>query len=78
MTGVLGRLGDRLLARLVPKTVASACEGPSAKVDWFQACYCGDPGTPYNCRWVGKICSTCGGITGCGKCGEAIGGNCCT
>jgi hypothetical protein len=83
MLGVVSRLGDRLLQKLVPKTTASACGDASVQAEWFVACYCGDigsppPGNSFPCRWIGKICGTCGGTSYCGKCGEAVGGNCCT
>ena len=79
MLGVVSRLGDRLLERLVPKTTASAAEGASAEAAWFVACYCGDAGSPYPgylfpCRWIGKACDS----GGCTACGTYIGGNCCT
>lgn len=74
---MLAGLGDRLLARLVPKTAAAACDGAQLQAEWFEPCYCADPGTAYRCQWIGKICGTCGGVTYCSGC-EYVSGRCCT
>jgi hypothetical protein len=60
MRGVLNRLGDRLLDRFVPKTVAKACEA-GTMATWTE--YCGCPGG------IGlyRVCDNCGGVS-CSPC----------
>jgi hypothetical protein len=67
---LIRKLSDKLVERLVPKTSAKACVGPTA--GFFKPCYCID-GT---CSWLSRWCDICGGITACGRC-EWIEGNCC-
>lgn len=57
----LTTLGDRVLARFVPKTVAAASEA-STQATWSVRCYCHDS------RYYYKICDSFGGVTTCGPC----------
>ncbi|AWS43111.1 hypothetical protein [Streptosporangium sp. 'caverna'] len=56
MTGVLGMLGDRVLARLVPKATAKA------DTSYYAHCYCRERSK------FRKLCFVVGGTTGCGAC----------
>ena len=58
--GVLTSLGDRLLARLVPKTAAAACEASTLGFTIY--CFCS------NGRVWRKACENCAGITTCTPC----------
>lgn len=58
----MGRLGDRVLERLVPKATAKA------DVSYWQTCYC----TADHVKYI-KYCHTVGGMTGCGACQRAGG-----
>ena len=58
--GVVGNLGDRLLNRLVPKTVATACEAGTLAT-WTEKCYC-LRGIKYS-----RVCDNCGGVS-CSPC----------
>ncbi|NUW30597.1 hypothetical protein HTZ77_04050 [Nonomuraea sp. SMC257] len=55
MSNVLGRLGDRILEKLVPKTSAAAYE-------YYVHCYCRERSD------FRKICMLSGGKTYCGSC----------
>jgi hypothetical protein len=74
MLDVLRRLGDRMLERVVPKAVASACVG--AQADWRETCYCDREGYLAPCHWIMRWCTTCGGITSCGPC-DSLSTRCC-
>lgn len=68
--GVITRLGDRLLERLVPKTTARAYERAGALPAGYRRCYCGDAGSPppgssYPCKWIEKWCDDSGSCTPC-------------
>jgi hypothetical protein len=56
MTGVLGMLGDRVLARLVPKATAKADSS------YYSFCYCRERSKSR------KLCHIVGGTTACGPC----------
>jgi hypothetical protein len=56
MTAVLGRLGDRILGKLVPTASAKAA------AEWYVHCYCRERSD------FRKICTTAGGTTRCGAC----------
>lgn len=56
MTGALGRLGDQLLERLVPKATAKA------DASWIEVCYC------RNLKRYKRECHVVGGTTGCTSC----------
>lgn len=77
MVGVVSRLGDRLLQRLVPKTTASACEGASAQAEWWEPCFCGDWNSAYPCQVYGRICGTCAGTSYCTTCNIVSTNRCC-
>ena len=64
--GVLGKLGDRLLNRLVPKTVARACEA-GTMATWTEFCWCKKPHGYNESRKIYKVCDNCGG-TQCSAC----------
>ncbi|MFF5208605.1 hypothetical protein [Streptosporangium sp. NPDC000396] len=53
MTGVLGKLGDRVLEKLVPKATAKA------DTYFYRTCYCD------GINWYAKLCWVVGGQTGC-------------
>jgi hypothetical protein len=65
--GAMTRLGDRLLERLVPKTVAAACAGAGAQAQWEERCAC-RVYVPGVCYWKYRMCSNCGGTTHCTDC----------
>ncbi|MFF5208844.1 hypothetical protein [Streptosporangium sp. NPDC000396] len=56
MTGLLGRLGDRVLEKLVPKAAAKA------DTSWEEYCYC------RNMWRYKKWCHVVGGTSGCSPC----------
>lgn len=59
MKTLAGKLSDSLVGRLVPKTTATACMGPTAT--WLEDCFCGGQ----TCQWRARLCTNCGGITSC-------------
>lgn len=78
MRGVLTKLGDRLLERLVPKTKATAFEDSGMREYGFVRCYCGDigsppPGSSYPCQWIEKLCDRNGVCSSC----KYVGAWCC-
>ncbi|MDR8411610.1 hypothetical protein MTP10_23090 [Nonomuraea sp. 3-1Str] len=56
MSNVLGRLGDRMLEKLVPKTSAKAA------YEYYVHCYCTER-SDYR-----KLCTIINGRTACGSC----------
>lgn len=68
MISAMARLGDRLLERLVPKTVAAACGGVEAQAEWYERCYCNWTEPQYNCQFMYRLCGVCGGTTYCTEC----------
>lgn len=60
MNSVLGRIGDRVLEVLVPKTTAKA------DTSFWSRCYCGTlEGTTYRYE---RYCNVVGGHSSCGPC----------
>ncbi|MER6603866.1 hypothetical protein ACWDBC_20955 [Streptomyces parvus] len=57
MLSAMNRVGDRVLARLVPRTNASA------DASFWQYCYC-----TADWRKIYKLCHVVGGRTACGEC----------
>lgn len=62
MIDFVGRLGDRLLQRLVPNLTASADSS------WYVTCYCIKPSGPLPAYRKRKLCHVVGGISSCSGC----------
>lgn len=73
MTKVVNRLSDKIVERLVPRTTATACQGPQN--GWFQFCRCDGPCDPPlgTCKQLWKWCDVCAGITSCSPCDYVMG-----